>query len=311
MNITPATITTYLKKLNSIRSFDSILNEKFTSSSISAYYKKIGFVYRKYHSPEGAMHLPIKLTDTERHTYKLLFQARAVEELIRIYNYKTIVELGCGSGFNSIYLAEIFPEVQFVAMDITEANLKVGKARAEAKGLKNLRFQKFNFNEDVHAYRADVIFGIETFCYASDLNTLFKNVSACLNPNGRIVLFDGYEKLSSEYGTLTADEELAYRLACWGFALDRFQKVQEVYDAVRANNIIVELEKDYSTAVLPSYTVFQKASLRLVKFPWLTKLLLALKIIPYELYMQVPSGIFGAYFLERKFFGYYQFILKK
>ncbi|WP_018342221.1 class I SAM-dependent methyltransferase [Cytophaga aurantiaca] len=311
MKITTANLTTYLKKLNSIRSFDSILNETFTSSAVSSYYKKIGYVYRRYHSPEGAMHLPIKLTDTERHTYKLLFQARAVEELIRTHNYKTIVELGCGSGFNSIYLAEIFPDVQFTAMDITDANLEVGKQRAETKGLKNLSFQKFNFNEDVHAYRADVIFGIETFCYASDLKSLFKNLSASLNPNGRIVLFDGYEKSPSEYGVLNPDEQLAYRLACWGFALDKFQEVQEVYDAVKTNDITLEFEKDYSNAVLPSYTVFQKASLRLLKFPWLTKLLLALKIIPYELYMQVPSGIFGAYFLERKFFGYYQFIVKK
>jgi len=309
MKITASKLATYVNKANRIKSLDSIFSEKINSSAISAYYKNAGVLYRRFHSPDGAMHLPIQTTETEKHKHKLLFQARSVEELIKKYNYKTIVELGCGTGFNSIYLARIFPAVQFIAFDITEANLNIGRANAD--GLTNLIFMKFNFNEDVHAYKADLIFGIETLCYSPDLCILFKNISTCLNTDGRIVIFDGYEKLPSQYKELISYEQKVYHLFCLGFALNRFQKLQEVYDAIKINDLIAEHEVDYTTGIMPSYKTFHEASKKLLKFPLLTKLLLSFKIIPYELFLQALSGFFGIYFFERNFLTYNHFIIKR
>jgi arsenite methyltransferase len=184
-------------------------------------------------------------------------------------------------------------------------------AVAKGKELTNLSFRKFNFNGDAHSYKADLIFGVETFCYADNLNTLCKNLSGCLGHGGRIVIFDGYERLPGTYAPLTLDEEKAYQLVCWGFALTRFQSLQEMYDAAQSNDLTIELEDDLTNGILPNYKVFEQGSLKLVSYPLLAKYLISLKIVSRIVYLHVLSGLFGAYFMERIFFSYYQFVLKK
>lgn len=309
MNFNKNILAYYLKQLNKIQSYDSIVKERFDASNIKKYYKRLGYWYRRYHSPEGAMHFPIKINDSERHKDKLLFQARSVEQLVRNHHYKTIVELGCGQGFNSIYLAKQFPEVQFIAMDITEANLRVG----ERKGadLPNLTFKLLDFNQDEHNYKADLIFGIETFCYANNLTSLLRNLKNCLHLNGRIVIYDGFQNSILKEIKPDTDDDKAYRLLCWGFSLNEFQKLVQIQEAIKVNQLKTELSVDYSQETLPNYRVYQKGALRLLKYPLLTKFFMKLRILPPVILMHALSGIFGAYLVENEMMRYYQFVLVK
>jgi 16S rRNA A1518/A1519 N6-dimethyltransferase RsmA/KsgA/DIM1 with predicted DNA glycosylase/AP lyase activity len=52
------------------------------------------------------MHLPISFSDKTSHNKKLLYQADFINETINRYNYSNILELGCGMGFNTNYLAK-------------------------------------------------------------------------------------------------------------------------------------------------------------------------------------------------------------
>ena len=300
-----------LKRIDQIKPLDSIFSDKSNFSSLPNYYKKAGAIYKLFHSKEGAMHCPIKLDETESHDNKLLYQAKSAEKLINTYHYDTILELGCGFGFNSIYLASKFPEKTFLAMDITDANLKQAEARAAKLGLTNITFINLNYNNNLHLYKADLIMCIETFCYSTDLNALFGNISASLNPNGRILLYDGYERQASDYKALTADEVTAYRLHCYGFYLYKFQNIAEVYQAVHSNHLNIEYEKDYSDAIYSNFKVMETGSLKVIRYPLLTKMLLRFKIVSHMLFMQSLAGLFAAYFVERNFMSYYGFVLTK
>lgn len=304
-------VTGCLKKINQIKSVDSIFTDQSNFSSLPSYYKKAGVIYKQFHSKEGAMHWAIKSENSNSHSEKLLFQARSAERIIIKYNYNTILELGCGFGFNTIYLASIFPEKTFVAMDITEANLKQAEARAIKLGLTNITFIKFNYNDSLHLYNADLILGIETFCYSNDLKALFKNLSASLNHNGRILVYDGYERPSSQYKELSAEELKAYRLFCYGFFLSKFQNIEEFYTATNFNHLHIEFEKDYSKEIFSNSKVMEKGSLRILKYPLLTKFMLRFKLISHMVFMQSLAGLFSAYFVERNFMSYHAFVIKK
>jgi SAM-dependent methyltransferase len=307
--LTQEELSLYLRKANRIQSLESMVQEPIDSSVIHQYYKESGVLYRLFHSREGAMHLPIETLDNERHKSKLLFQARSVEQLIFKFGYTSVIELGCGMGFNSIYLARRFPQCQFTAMDTTEANLNIGKKLAG--DLPNLVFRKFSFDEDQFEGKADVVFGIETFCYSQNLYQLFRNISGYLNPYGRIVVFDGYVNSHPIRPILSDGEQKAYSMLCWGFALKRFQELDEMRKAIENNQLEIELERDYSQNILPNYRTFQLGSIRFLRFPLLMKILIQMRIIPKTVFRQALAGLFGAHLVERQYMVYYQFVMKK
>ncbi len=290
-------------------SLDILSATTWDSKAVAAYYTSMGQVYKRYHSRAGAMHLPIKLNDTERHQDKLLFQALTAAELIRENKYKTVVELGCGFGFNTLHLARLFPEVQFIGMDITDSNLKA--AREQAGNLPNVHFKRFDFNEAVHPYKADLVFGVETFCYAANISHLLKNIAVSLNPGGRILIFDGYETKETLSEVLNPDQSKAYALLCGGFVLTKFQSLPTVYAAIQNLGLSLELDQDYTSAILPNYKVFQKGCLNVLRFPHVSKLMALLGIIPEAALLQVPSGLFGAYFFEQQWLTYRQLLVRK
>jgi SAM-dependent methyltransferase len=299
----------YLKVLDEV--LPGVLNtqERFDSPEIVSYYNKMGKLYKKYHSDEGAMHFPVKTNEFERHNEKLLYQALSVSQLIKTHSYTKIVELGCGFGFNSIFLARLFPNVQFIATDINEHNLN--KAKRKAKLLHNLTFIRMNFNDPFPEFSCDVVFGVETLCYAERIKDVLKNISSNLNSNGRIVLFDCYEANQSTYAKLNTYESIAYKLVCWGWALKKFPAIQEVYSGAEECNLSVENEQDLTQNIISNYRVLQGTCKRIFQFPLIVRVCLKLKLLNRFLFMHIVNGLFGTYFIENQHLKYYHLILKK
>lgn len=280
-----------------------------THSTVTDYYSKSAFYYKKFHSPEGAMHLPISFSNKDSHLYKLRYQADTVKQIIQENKYTSVLELGCGMGFNSRYLAENLPEVEFEAVDITVQNIEFASKKAEA--LKNVSFRYGDFdNLQIDPKKYDLIFAVETLCHSKGLKSLINAAADKLNPNGRIVIFDGYEK---EKGGELSDiaEKEAYKLLCWGFALDKFQQLEEITDESNYPHLEMEELTEFSENVLPNMIVFQNGSKNTLKYPLLLKLLLNLRIVPMALVKQLSAGLFGSYFIQSGFLGYYKVVLRK
>lgn len=53
----------------------------------------------------------------------------------------TLVELGCGFGYNILWLASQLPQKQFIGLDISENGRKAGQLIADHFGIKNIRFE--------------------------------------------------------------------------------------------------------------------------------------------------------------------------
>jgi len=138
-------LTKYANKIFKIVGEKQLNNESVNAQTIQDYYKGSSIYYRTFHSPDGAMHLPIEFSRSEKHKDKLLYQAKSVKKLIEENNYKEVLELGCGMGFNSGYLASQLPKVNFTAIDLTEDNIH--RATKKHNGKSNLKFLLGNFDK--------------------------------------------------------------------------------------------------------------------------------------------------------------------
>ena len=282
----------------------SISNEKITNSVVSNYYLKSAFFYRNAHSPEGAMHLPIEFSNKDSHKSKLLYQADYIHKIINENKFTNVLELGCGMGFNTNHLAKKNPEVSFTGIDLTANNIKIAKEKN--RELENAQFSQGDFDKlDLSDKKYDLIFAVETLCYSQNLANLISELGNNLNENGRIIIFDGYEKhdvdeLSKEY------EKKAYQILSWGFALSNFQNMGDILESEKLKSYSIIEPVEYTENILPNYKTFQRGAERALRYKFSLKILFKFRIISLALIKQLSAGLLGAYFFNNGFLGYFK-----
>ena len=276
-------IQSWVERLNSLKSIKRELAKPLSVREIQDYYSLNGFLYRWYHSKEGAMHLPIKFNESEKHIDKLQYQINYVKQFICNEKTSMVLELGCGMGYNSIMLAHQYPEVRFHGLDLTDENLKV--ARKNSTQLTNLEFKKGDFNNLELNEQYDLIFAVETLCYSIDINSTIKQALTLLKPGGKIIIFDVYETEALSQSSELIRE--AYRWHTWGFALDKYNNWSDLYDYFQITVI-----EDFSKHVLSNLKAYRKGSVDALSWFGLVKLLLRLGILPLRIFGHIVAGLF-------------------
>lgn len=298
----------YCSKINYIVGKNTINTEDVSNDVVTDYYTKTDLLYRKFHSKEGAMHFPISFSDKDSHHNKLLYQAEYVNSILDKYDYSNVLEIGCGKGFNSIFLAKKNHNRKFTGIDLTPDNIKF--ASQKATKLNNAHFIKMDYNElEIPKEKYDLIFAIETLCHSKNLIKLITSFNELLTENGRIIIFDGFEKqkVTSSKEPLEMD---AYNILTWGFALKKFHNLDEI---LNSESIPFKFDDvtDYSENILSNVTVFQNGSKSVLRFPFLIKFLYNIKIIPLAFIKQISAGLFGTHFIKNSYLGYYKLNMSK
>jgi cyclopropane-fatty-acyl-phospholipid synthase len=100
-------------------------------------------------------------------------------------NGQQILELGCGWGSLSLYMAETFPQARITAVSNSHSQRRHIEASALARGLTNLRVITCDMNDFVAGPLYDRVVSVEMFEHMSNWRALLANVNSWLRPNGR------------------------------------------------------------------------------------------------------------------------------
>jgi SAM-dependent methyltransferase len=76
---------------------------------------------------------------SQRYEYYLAIGPLIAE---RIGKFQSILDFGCGIGVLTTFYARCFPERSFVGIDRSVASVEIGRTRAAALGLRNIRFER-------------------------------------------------------------------------------------------------------------------------------------------------------------------------
>lgn len=102
----------------------------------------------------------------------------------RLENGQDILDLGCGWGSLSLYLAERFPMSRVLGVSNSATQRVYILARAQERGLKNLQILTSDMNQFDTDWRFDRIVSIEMFEHMRNYEKLFERVSGWLKPDG-------------------------------------------------------------------------------------------------------------------------------
>ena len=192
-----------LKIIGTYFDLDSLLDEKTDKQAVAKYYRKSDFFYNLIHARgENSIHLGLS-EDGFYHKEDFLRQAQFVETLLDKPSMD-ILEVGAGKLINTKYLAKKFPNHHFTALDIPNRNFLKNRAP------KNVKLVEGDYNDlSIFPEQSfDIVFGVETICYAESKEKVIGEIAKVLKPGGKLVIFDGYEpkehKDMSEFEKRTA-----------------------------------------------------------------------------------------------------------
>ncbi len=101
---------------------------------------------------------------------------------------QTILELGCGWGSLSLWMAEHFPRARILAVSNSHGQRGHIERQATARGLGNLVVQTADMNDFVPAETFDRIVSVEMFEHMANWRALLAKLAPCLAPDGRLFL---------------------------------------------------------------------------------------------------------------------------
>ena len=101
-----------------------------------------------------------------------------------------VLEIGCGSGRPSCYLAERFPNSHFTAYDLCEDALEVGLKIKEEKGLSNLTLATKDITDLGHEDGFDLVMAYDVIHDQKDPATVLDNVRTALRQGGTFLMQD-------------------------------------------------------------------------------------------------------------------------
>ncbi|MCD2173474.1 SAM-dependent methyltransferase [Rhizobium sp. C4] len=101
---------------------------------------------------------------------------------------QTILELGCGWGSLSLYMAEHFPNSAIVAVSNSASQRAHIESVAKARGFKNLEIRTANMTEFDPQAQFDRIVSVEMFEHMSNWHELLTRTRSWLKPDGRLFM---------------------------------------------------------------------------------------------------------------------------
>ena len=143
------------------------------------FFKKVLGRYLKYSSgywENGAENLD----EAEKDMLKLTC------ERAELFDGQEILELGCGWGSLTLFMAEKFPASQITAVSNSKTQKKYIDKEAEKRGLKNVSVITADINNLEIDKRFDRIVSVEMFEHMRNYRTLFGKIYNWLKPDGQL-----------------------------------------------------------------------------------------------------------------------------
>lgn len=112
-----------------------------------------------------------------------------------LHGAKTVLDLGCGSGFFLNEMAKINPDIQFIGYDLSDLMLETAKKAINSQGLKNVKLRKGDFT-DLSAFAdksVDGIMSLQALHHLPSiehLEKLYSEIGRVIKPDGAIYIQD-------------------------------------------------------------------------------------------------------------------------
>lgn len=277
-----------LRLVDEIYGIDRVLADR-GKDVVKEYYDQSARAFDVAYPGSGCMHLAVD-PEGEFTFNGYRHQPRAIVSEANRLGAKRVLELGCGQGFNTLILAQRFPEAEVLGVDLVDTNLKKARAAASKANRPKLRYDVGDLNALVDTTEGfDLVFAVEALSYARDVDAVAHSIAAMMQPGGRFVMFDVHAV--AEVDALPTDLALATRLYETSVAVTHGSHRAGKWEAaLRRAGLRVGATQDISEGILPGLMRMQSMSQQLLD-NWARRL--AIKAMPKYLVRNGIAALLG------------------
>lgn len=282
---------------------EAIAAEEYGNKEVQKYFTDSNLGYNIVHSGEGSVHMAINY-DEKYNIEGYYQQVKEIQEYIA--PGQSILELGCGKGFNSAYLAERNNDVTFTGIDLTKKHLQYAQKRARSKS--NLSFVRADYHTTpFEDQQFNNIFVLEAACYSKTPEVLFQEMLRVLKPGGRFILYEGFRKV--QFNELSDIQKFAATLVEKTMAVNLGYDVDQWLNMAKKAGFEVEEAADLSKYILPNLKRFHRLALRFLSKPTLARI--AGWIMPKYLIRNAIAALLLPFTVAQGVQNYTRVVLKK
>lgn len=155
---------------------------------------------------------------------------------------KKVLDLACGSGFGSFYLANKGKAKQVTAGDLSEKAIEYCKAKHSE--ISNLTFKQIDAENFFLPENVDIIISFETIEHLKNPSLLLQNCLKCLNNNGIFLVSTPISKLPIDKAPNNPHHLIEWNLI-------EFSKTVQSFFTIE--NIFIQPYIEYNTPSTPLY----------------------------------------------------------
>jgi cyclopropane fatty-acyl-phospholipid synthase-like methyltransferase len=146
-----------------------------------------------YHRGSHAIHYGFYDEKTKNHQEALLNVNKFLAKAVGVKPGDRILDAGCGIGGSSIWLAKNY-NIKAVGISISERQITEARKLAFNNGVQNsTEFYEKDFLDSGFADESfDIVWAIESVCYAKDKKDFLKEAYRLLKTGGRLIVDDGF-----------------------------------------------------------------------------------------------------------------------
>ena len=167
----------------------------YALGSIEKYYDQCwsDYHYFWHDTASYALHFGFWDEDTRSHSESLNNTNRMMAEYAGIKTGDRVLDAGCGVGGTAVWVASRY-EASVSCVTVTRS--EIARGRRLLKGMRLNESVTFSCQDHSHlAFRSDcfdVVYSIESMCYAPDKAVFLQEAFRVLKPGGRLVVLDGF-----------------------------------------------------------------------------------------------------------------------
>ncbi len=227
------------------------------NDEIIRYYQNSQWMYRLFcYTPKTlGMHFGFWDEKTKNRQEAILNQNREIIRVGKIRADMRILDAGCGVGGTAFYIAQTTgASVWGISLDAKQIQL----AKQYAQKQHVIPLTHFSTQDYTHTNFPDnffdVVYGIESICYASPKTTFLKETYRILKPEGLVIIHDGY----LTHLPKTPQERRILKNFTWAFVLPPMTTNDHMLHDMSKAGFVHNTSINMLKKVLPSVRYFRR-----------------------------------------------------